>query len=1692
MSSQSFEYDLVIRVAQAEAQIEAAAARMAGMLNDAFGRSITSIQRQSEEAARACEVTTRRSAAARTEEEARVAQFILVTQDRTAQQIERTWTAMYNRLQEQARVALGGNASNGGWIRSQDRLAEINRLGAAFRQQFSGEAFEPLIQNLERRLRAVSGSLNRVENPQEAYNRWTQARGERISDFSREATHLQEMIGLASRAEDQRIASRRANEAALSQQLEVENAAREAAAAQEAQDLQRLLGLANQIHDTRMVQNNAELEAISQQMSRESAAHDQMMQDLAAEYASILRNSAAAKDAADRTAVGYGTTAVELKKKDVVYPERDLIQMIAQDKLDMIQKEAEAQKIKDKADHDAAVKKRELDKQNHAAKLAEDAEYVSRAEANHAQIKADEEKQEARRKQARDAFVRDGLAATDKQIASNDKMYSRLMTNSQNAQAADAVRYAAMRRLDEAFTDAHRQNQQELMALEAKRADMGEQEFRRALQREQQMGKARLDAAGKTGWDAHNADLSAFAGGGRTVSNMFQIQQAFEDAQYAGLRGAANNIAMMAANMGGSGGIIALGAIMGAQLATSAGLWDVLNESLNGFLWKLKAVTEEEEKQIKLTMQMFDLRKADAEQIAKFGPGDSKGLDKKIAENQTSVDNTARWAAQYERANAAYKSMEGTAKALDALMPRGWTAYFHSSPEESNQMLDYYKKMAAGSMEMTEAERQYGAELVKNFELAKKKYEENAGGTPITDKGGEEIKKKYEEATEALAKFNAELKTNQFLKEAMTSIDKSHKEAMSDAFKADAAFEGAGLKGEAKSQFKEVTESLQRYVDALQEQAKVKMELAQASVAAELAAAREAGDYDKVAKILKELATTQAEYAKQVKEASDSAIFSARQEESIAREKQENLERLTEFQKGITKDWQEQVSLGEQQLNNLNQLIQADEQRLRVMEDQVSAFEDAKAKQAVGLQAKQVEHEGKLEAEAYKERARLGKEAFQKWADNQKEMLRQAEKMETLTNAKGKGDANPDHMVREKYARMRHQLDEYVKDATNRNEAADRHNLERIERQAQLEVKAKYKEYSDAQKIKEDQLRTEAQDAESGGDLIKADQKRKQLDKILKERADAAAQQVGQGTKEEGRKAYEEWQTYNDKIVANEKAHAEVIKARQEQNIGHAYTLSVHVENMKAAMEEISQLTIGSDDTEARLQGYLETLNMMKEAMAETARLSSLINPGGGGPGRPLPGGTPAYAEGTDYVPETGLALIHKGEMIIPASQAAKIRAAQQTDFHTPTDISTISSARRAYNDGMRTGTATYNSARSGLISARNSGNTFAVDQLEGLSREFEKWQSTMEKINKEISKAEEEVKQQAKERRSQAENARSEAALSEIRERRSKEALDRAESAQRIRKLEEERQANLDRLNNGPESTPDYIKRRRREITGRRGSVNKGWLDGYDERQNIGDPYAYDASRKLNKNIADLGDSYTDLQSRIVDEIEKTHEMVKEAKGKVTDAGHEREKMHQKKKAGLDLENQGWKQKGGGDGGSFRTGDGEYISPEHQALNDRLDGERRRAEQLKRARRLSGQTPSQVEQGDVQDAMKLEQQLERSAAQKRMLEAMEAVKVAEVTQANELAAALERAAAAKELLSKAGSGGYGVSGSGLGMGGSAGGAMGGMAGGGGGGMSGQSVVVNNTMNATMAPASPASVFAAMSAAAQINSIRRR
>lgn len=61
-----------------------------------------------------------------------------------------------------------------------------------------------------------------------------------------------------------------------------------------------------------------------------------------------------------------------------------------------------------------------------------------------------------------------------------------------------------------------------------------------------------------------NSHVSA-SGNGKGIAAVFQVQQAIEDFSYAGLRGSANNAAMLASQLGGPAGLIALLGISATQ-----------------------------------------------------------------------------------------------------------------------------------------------------------------------------------------------------------------------------------------------------------------------------------------------------------------------------------------------------------------------------------------------------------------------------------------------------------------------------------------------------------------------------------------------------------------------------------------------------------------------------------------------------------------------------------------------------------------------------------------------------------------------------------------------------------------------------------------------------------------------------------------------------------------------------------------------------------------------------------------------------------------------------------------------------------------------------------------------------------------------------------------------------------------------
>src|SRR5690606_23770220 len=85
--------------------------------------------------------------------------------------------------------------------------------------------------------------------------------------------------------------------------------------------------------------------------------------------------------------------------------------------------------------------------------------------------------------------------------------------------------------------------------------------------KQQMQSQAQMDAerANKENAKAKNFGRASLVG--------FQVQQAIEDFQFAGFRGAANNIALIAARLGGPAGLIALAGLAGYQLKSMYDVW---------------------------------------------------------------------------------------------------------------------------------------------------------------------------------------------------------------------------------------------------------------------------------------------------------------------------------------------------------------------------------------------------------------------------------------------------------------------------------------------------------------------------------------------------------------------------------------------------------------------------------------------------------------------------------------------------------------------------------------------------------------------------------------------------------------------------------------------------------------------------------------------------------------------------------------------------------------------------------------------------------------------------------------------------------------------------------------------------------------------------------------------------------------
>jgi len=142
-------------------------------------------------------------------------------------------------------------------------------------------------------------------------------------------------------------------------------------------------------------------------------------------------------------------------------------------------------------------------------------------------------------------------------------------------------------------------------------------DIRRTLERETVLYAKSLQKKSQVG---HQGSLFGVGVSNKTMQGAFQAQQMIEDFSYAGFRGASNNIAMLAASMGGPGGLIVLGGVAALTLGSIAkeiGLLDGVlpdaRKSMDDFVASIQRGSElrqawfEKAQQAESTQDVFSL-----------------------------------------------------------------------------------------------------------------------------------------------------------------------------------------------------------------------------------------------------------------------------------------------------------------------------------------------------------------------------------------------------------------------------------------------------------------------------------------------------------------------------------------------------------------------------------------------------------------------------------------------------------------------------------------------------------------------------------------------------------------------------------------------------------------------------------------------------------------------------------------------------------------------------------------------------------------------------------------------------------------------------------------------------------------------------------------------------------------------------
>ena len=312
-------------------------------------------------------------------------------------------------------------------------------------------------------------------------------------------------------------------------------------------------------------------------------------------------------------------------------------------------------------------------------------------------------------------------------------------------EAAQAIRYEQHRTVLDTIKQARLQNASDLAAIEQRITTMTEAEAKQQLDAYRKTAKARVDYAIEAGYKLEADNARQAAGGARSVSAIFQVQQAIEDSMYAGLRGAGNNIAMLLTSI--SSGWLAIGGLIGIatlQLASHLGVFDKLNEAMDGALWKTKEQVRQEEYLARIRREDWERGQKQPIEAVDFDPRgksvESAQEDTAAAEKKLAILKEQQEALQFSLVT--FERLKDKANEVGAAFARKDFKEFRRLSLEYKEILDTFNAGKTGlDVKATDLSLNPATWFKTMF----------GDGVELSGGGEDELKKRWEDAGSAIA-----------------------------------------------------------------------------------------------------------------------------------------------------------------------------------------------------------------------------------------------------------------------------------------------------------------------------------------------------------------------------------------------------------------------------------------------------------------------------------------------------------------------------------------------------------------------------------------------------------------------------------------------------------------------------------------------------------------------------------------------------------------------------------------------------------------------------------------------------------------------------------------------------------------------------------------------------------------------------